>query len=122
MKTKILLSCFVMLTWLSQGQNRLSYHFQNTLAEATRSGAALSILGDTGTFVLDTLNEISGRTATVYRFARNNGVQLIIHLILLKTPIRSRSISFLTNSAAGKESSTGRTENQIMVHIYTMVL
>jgi hypothetical protein len=59
-----------------QGQNAmLSYTFNNSLAESKGNGPTLKVLDSVGMYVLDTLNEVSGRTKTVYRFIRNSGVQ-----------------------------------------------
>lgn len=58
-----------------QAQSVLRYEFLNNLNEKNGLGPALTVLGNEGTFVLDTLNEISGRTKTVYRFEDNCGVQ-----------------------------------------------
>jgi hypothetical protein len=47
----------------------------NTLNEKNGAGPAMTVLGEQGAFVLDTLNEIEGNTKTVYRFAKNSGLQ-----------------------------------------------
>jgi len=57
------------------GQSSLHYNFTNSLQEANVHGPTLTTLGTPGTFVLDTLNEISGKTKTVYRFDQNCGFQ-----------------------------------------------
>jgi hypothetical protein len=76
MKTKLLLIAFVFVGLVLNAQvNKLSYHFENSLDESFGNGPTLKPLGDPGSFVLDTLNEISGKTKIVYRFAKNNGVQ-----------------------------------------------
>ncbi len=56
-------------------QNVLRYNFNNVLTETGGTGPALTTLGNAGIFVLDTLNEISGKTKTVYRFEKNSGFQ-----------------------------------------------
>lgn len=63
------------LAKLVSAQQVLQYNFENSLNEANGDGPALTVLGTEGVFVLDTLNEISGSTKTVYRFEKNNGLQ-----------------------------------------------
>jgi OOP family OmpA-OmpF porin len=76
MKKSTLTVLFAICALFMQGQNVLRYNFNNTLTETTGVGPALSVLGNQGVFVLDTLNEISGKTKTVYRFETNSGFQL----------------------------------------------
>jgi len=57
------------------GQSVLRYEFSNSLNEKNGLGPTLTVLGNQGNFVLDTLNEISGKTKTVYRFEKNSGLQ-----------------------------------------------
>ena len=61
--------------FLAKGQGVLRYHFENSLSEATGAGPVLTVLGNEGIYVLDTLNEISNKTKIVYRFEKNNGFQ-----------------------------------------------
>lgn len=56
-------------------QQTLYYNFENSLNELNGSGPALTVLGNQGQYVVETLNEISGATKTVYRFEKNNGLQ-----------------------------------------------
>lgn len=72
-KTTLFILAFA-LAQLIYAQQVLQYNFENNLNEAN-GGPALTVLGNEGVFVLDTLNEISGATKTVYRFGKNNGVQ-----------------------------------------------
>src|ERR1017187_4287287 len=66
---------------LLKGQNapqttsRLSYLFNNTLAESNGNGPNLTMLDSAGMFVQDTLTELNGMIRTVYRFKKNAGVQ-----------------------------------------------
>jgi OOP family OmpA-OmpF porin len=59
----------------ANAQSVLRYNFNNVLSETGGAGPVLIPLGNTGTFLLDTLNEISGKTKTVYRFEKNSGFQ-----------------------------------------------
>jgi OmpA-OmpF porin, OOP family len=75
MKT-ITLTMFLMLgTLFLQSQSILRYNFNNTFTETNGVGPALTVLGNQGIFETDTLNEISGKTKTVYRFEKNSGFQ-----------------------------------------------
>jgi len=56
-------------------QETRSYNFENSLNETGGNGPALTVLGNTGNFVVETLNEINGTTKTVYRFEANSGLQ-----------------------------------------------
>jgi hypothetical protein len=58
-----------------QAQSVLRYNFNNVLSESNGAGPTLTVLGNQGIFGLDTLNEISGKTKTVYRFEKNSGFQ-----------------------------------------------
>lgn len=53
----------------------LNYNFENTLQEISGNGPELTVLGETGAFETAVLNEISQQTKTVYRFAKNSGLQ-----------------------------------------------
>lgn len=76
MKKLYLLTLFTSCALLLGAQNAvLSYEFQNSLNEKHGIGPALTVLGNPGAYVLDTLNEINGNTRTVYRFEDNSGVQ-----------------------------------------------
>ena len=56
-------------------QSVIKYNFEGNLNSVSGNGPALNVLGVTGNFVTDTLNEIAGSTKIVYRFEKNNGVQ-----------------------------------------------
>lgn len=56
-------------------QSVMRYNFLNSLQETNGNGPTLTVLGNTGNFVVDTLSEIQGNNKTVYRFETNNGVQ-----------------------------------------------
>jgi OmpA-OmpF porin, OOP family len=75
MKTCTFSFLFALSALLLQGQSALRYNFNNTLTETNGLGPTLTVLGNQGVFVLDTLNEISGKTKTVYRFEANSGFQ-----------------------------------------------
>lgn len=73
---KITLSvAFVFITALLSSQSVIKYNFEGNLNSVNGNGPALTVLGNTGTFVTETLNEIEGNTKTVYRFETNNGLQ-----------------------------------------------
>jgi OmpA-OmpF porin, OOP family len=75
MKT-ITLTIFLALgTLFLQSQSILRYNFNNSFAETNGVGPALTVLGNQGIYETDTLNEISGKTKTVYRFEKNSGFQ-----------------------------------------------
>ncbi len=74
-KITILVILAAFFTGAAIGQSSLHYNFNNTLVENTLSGPVLTPLSTEGTFVLDTLNEVSGKTKTVYRFDYNCGLQ-----------------------------------------------
>jgi OOP family OmpA-OmpF porin len=75
MKTIIIFLAASSFVFITKAQSVLRYEFQNSLNEKNGSGPALAVLGNTGTYVLDTLNEISGNTKIVYRFEFNSGFQ-----------------------------------------------
>lgn len=75
MKRTLLLSALTLISAWSFSQNVLRYDFANSLNEKNGLGPTLSILGDPGSFVTDTLNEINNFTKTVYRFGYNCGLQ-----------------------------------------------
>ncbi|HEY9116168.1 MAG TPA: T9SS type A sorting domain-containing protein [Bacteroidales bacterium] len=73
---KITLSiAFTLITYFIFSQSVIKYNFEGSLNSVNGNGPALTVLGNTGTFVTETLNEIEGNTKTVYRFEKNNGVQ-----------------------------------------------
>lgn len=75
MKKIITLLFTVMLMLNLQAQQTLYYNLENSLNEMNGAGPALTVLGNQGEFVVETLNEISGATKTVYRFEQNSGLQ-----------------------------------------------
>jgi len=75
MKSFTITFLLVMGACFSMGQNVLRYNFNGSLAETNGAGPTLTVLGNPGSFVLDTLNEILNKTKTVYRFEQNSGFQ-----------------------------------------------
>jgi len=75
MKNIAILFLTMLAAFSMQAQSVLRYEFLNSLNEKNGLGPALTVLGNQGSFVKDTLNEISGTTKTVYRFEENSGVQ-----------------------------------------------
>jgi OmpA-OmpF porin, OOP family len=75
MKKLLLFSIFLSIGTIISAQSSLYYAFNNSFAEVNGKGPALTILGNQGNFVTDTLSEIQGNNKMVYRFERNNGVQ-----------------------------------------------
>lgn len=67
--TFLFISCFLF------SQSVIKYNFEGNLNSVGGNGPTLSILGNPGTYVTETLNEIEGNTKTVYRFEANNGLQ-----------------------------------------------
>lgn len=57
------------------GQNVLHYEFNESLSEVNGLGPDLSVLGNQGVFVQDTLLEIGSAEKKVYRFEANAGFQ-----------------------------------------------
>ncbi len=73
---KIILSLLVFhAVFCLNAQSVLRYNFNNVLSETNGVGPVLSVLGNQGIFLVDTLNEVSGKTKTVYRFEKNSGFQ-----------------------------------------------
>ncbi len=73
---KIVLSLLIVGFGIAvSAQSTLYYNFNNSLTEVNGNGPALTVLGNQGNFVTDTLNEIQGSNKIVYRFEKNNGVQ-----------------------------------------------
>jgi hypothetical protein len=66
---------FTLVSVFIYAQGVLSYHFENTLAETNGHNPTLTTLGTPGVYILDTLNEVSGKTKIVYRFEKNCGFQ-----------------------------------------------
>jgi len=66
---------FMFITCLLFSQSVIKYNFEGSLNSVNGNGPTLNVLGNTGTFVTETLNEIEGNTKTVYRFETNNGLQ-----------------------------------------------
>lgn len=75
MKTLYLLTTTLFLSLLLHGQSVLHYEFENSLLEVNGNGPTLTILGNEGVFVEDTLNEIGSAKKWVYRFEKNSGLQ-----------------------------------------------
>lgn len=75
MKTLIFTFALILAASLLQAQSVLRYEFLNSLTEKNGSGPEMTVLGNPGTYVLDTLNEINNATKTVYRFETNSGFQ-----------------------------------------------
>jgi OmpA-OmpF porin, OOP family len=73
---KITLLLFITVAFsVAHAQSVLYYNFQNSLNEAKGLGPTLTILGDAGEYVQDTLSEIGDSHKIVYRFQQNCGVQ-----------------------------------------------
>jgi len=75
-------SAFFILTMVSalslsqlKAQSVLYYNFLNSLNEIHNSAPALTVLGNPGTYVTDTLSEIQNNHKIVYRYEANSGVQ-----------------------------------------------
>jgi hypothetical protein len=76
MKRIIVMIPIVILVFCSaKAQYFLHYNFMNSLNEQSGAGPALTVLGNPGNFVIDTLSEIQGNNKMVYRFEKNNGLQ-----------------------------------------------
>ena len=75
MKKLYFLTTALLLSVLLQGQWVLHYDFTNSLAEVNGNGPVLTILGDEGIYVEDTLNEVGSAKKWVYRFEANSGFQ-----------------------------------------------
>jgi hypothetical protein len=75
MKNFTLFILLLLFASAANSQGILRYNFNNVLTETNGAGPELTILGNQGVFVLDTLNEVSGKTKTVYRFEANSGFQ-----------------------------------------------
>ncbi len=75
MKRIYMLIAMLILTVGLQSQSFLHYDFSNSLAEINGNGPDLTVLGNAGVYVDDTLNEVNSVIKKVYRFERNSGVQ-----------------------------------------------
>ena len=75
MKQIYLLAILLLSSFLMQGQSVLHYDFNHSLSEANGNGPTLSVLGDNGIYVEDTLLEIGSAQKWVYRFEANSGFQ-----------------------------------------------
>ncbi|MCO5263201.1 MAG: T9SS type A sorting domain-containing protein [Lentimicrobium sp.] len=75
MKKSALSLLFLIAAGVAFAQQVRYYNFENTLNEVNGLSPALTILGEQGSFVLDTLNEVNQNTKTVYRFTKNSGLQ-----------------------------------------------
>ena len=75
MKTLFLLITTLFLSFMLQGQSVLHYAFENSLPEVNGNGPTLTVLGNEGIHVEDTLNEIGSAKKWVYRFETNSGLQ-----------------------------------------------
>ncbi|KAF5046564.1 hypothetical protein DSECCO2_469430 [anaerobic digester metagenome] len=75
MKKITLFFLFVSAMTIAFAQQVRYYNFENTLNEVNGLSPALAVLGEQGSYVLDTLNEVNQNTKTVYRFTKNSGLQ-----------------------------------------------
>lgn len=75
MKKIYLLFVTVLSFSLISAQEVLHYDFINSLAEVNGNGPTMTILGNEGVFVEDTLLEIGSAEKFVYRFEQNSGFQ-----------------------------------------------
>ncbi len=75
MKKIYLLFVFVLSFVLLSAQDVLHYDFTNSLSEISGNGPTLTVLGNEGAFVEDTLLEIGSAEKFVYRFEQNSGFQ-----------------------------------------------
>ncbi len=76
MKKLYLLTIVLLISVLLQGQAVLHYDFTNSLSDVNGNGPDLIVLGDEGTFIQDTLNEIGSVRKWAYRFDENSGLQM----------------------------------------------
>ncbi|MCB2208816.1 MAG: T9SS type A sorting domain-containing protein [Bacteroidetes bacterium] len=67
----VMLFCFTVM----QSQTVLHYDFSNSLSEVNGNGPDLTVLGNVGVYVDDTLNEVNSVVKKVYRFEKNSGLQ-----------------------------------------------
>lgn len=75
-KTYTFFVIFMMIAGASMAQNKtLFYNFEGNLKEQSGNGPDLTVVGETGTFASDVLNELSGDSKMVYFFDKNNGIQ-----------------------------------------------
>jgi hypothetical protein len=71
------LTALLFLSLTAFAQNVLTYNFNNTLEEADGQGPELTVLGNQGVFMEDTLLEIGSSEKWVYRFEKNSGLQFV---------------------------------------------
>ncbi len=75
MKKLYLTTIILCISLVFFGQNVLHYEFNESLSEVNGLGPDLSVLGNQGVFVQDTLLEIGSAEKKVYRFEANSGFQ-----------------------------------------------
>lgn len=75
MKTIFIFLSAFLASLLLQGQTVLHYDFTNSLSEKNGAGPELTVLGNTGSFLEETLNEVEDAKKWVYRFEKNSGFQ-----------------------------------------------
>lgn len=75
MKKFYILFSILFIVFTLQSQNVLHYDFENTLKEVHGNGPDLTVLGNEGIFLEDTLNEVNSAVKMVYRFEKNSGLQ-----------------------------------------------
>ncbi len=73
-RTLLNLILFTGFISISEAQTTYTYDFKNSLAEVSGTGPALNVLG-TGSYVNESLNELSCILRPVYGFTQNSGVQ-----------------------------------------------
>lgn len=75
MKRIYILISVLFISFVMQGQSVLHYDFTNSLSEVNGNGPVLSVLGNPGIYVEDTLGEVGDARKSVYRFEKNSGFQ-----------------------------------------------
>lgn len=75
MKKLYFLFSILLCSAVLQSQTVLHYDFSNSLSEVNGNGPDLTVLGNAGIYVDDTLNEVNSVVKRVYRFEKNSGVQ-----------------------------------------------
>ena len=73
MKNSYLFIIIMLSSFVIYGQSVLHYEFNNSLTEVNGNGPELTVLGQEGVFVQDTLLEIGSAEKRVYRFEANSG-------------------------------------------------
>jgi OmpA-OmpF porin, OOP family len=76
MKKQLLLISIIIFNLSLFSQSIYHYNFEDSFQEANGFGPSLTVLGDEGSFVIDTLDKINQVTKKVYRFDKNSGFQL----------------------------------------------